>query len=67
MVVPQKYRDVAAALRLNGWTHLRTKGSHEVWRSPSGRRFVVPRHGEVSAGIVRQLLPLLKVEPKGWK
>ncbi|MGO3151268.1 MAG: type II toxin-antitoxin system HicA family toxin [Galactobacter sp.] len=66
MVVPQKYRDVVSVLRRNGWQLLRTSGSHEVWRSPAGRRFVIPRHGDVSAGVVRQLVSLLEEKPKGW-
>ena len=33
-VVPQKYRDVRAALKDAGWTVIRQRGSHEVWAHP---------------------------------
>jgi predicted RNA binding protein YcfA (HicA-like mRNA interferase family) len=39
----KKYRDVKKALRHAGWVRLRTKGSHEIWGHPNGRRVAIPR------------------------
>lgn len=66
---PQKYRDVVRVLRSNGWLLLRQgRGSHEVWGLPDESvRAVVPRHGEVSAGIVGQLMKLLPEVPENWR
>ncbi|WP_424449818.1 type II toxin-antitoxin system HicA family toxin [Microbacterium arborescens] len=57
MTERQKHRDVSKFLRSKGWEHVRTKGSHETWKSPDGAMtLVVAAHGgEVSAGIVRQI------------
>lgn len=38
--VPKKFREVRKALRKAGWVHVRTKGAHEQWRSPSGSAVV---------------------------
>jgi predicted RNA binding protein YcfA (HicA-like mRNA interferase family) len=39
--VPKKYREVKKILLRAGWTHARTKGSHEIWIHPSGGRTVL--------------------------
>jgi predicted RNA binding protein YcfA (HicA-like mRNA interferase family) len=36
----KKYREVRKALRKAGWTRIRQSGSHEIWESPDGKRFV---------------------------
>ena len=65
---PQKYRDVARFLRSQGWVELRQKGSHVTWGSADGPgRLVVPAHGEVLAGVVKQPLDLFPAAPQGWR
>lgn len=66
---PQKYRDVAKALRARGWVLLRQgKGSHELWGLPDESvKESVPRHGEVSAGVIGQLLKKLPDPPASWR
>jgi predicted RNA binding protein YcfA (HicA-like mRNA interferase family) len=55
----KKYRDVRRALRHNGFEHLRTKGSHEVWEHPDGRRVVLAGAGkdnrDVPAGTLKAI------------
>jgi len=46
--VAKKYRDVIRALRDAGWTQVRIRGSHEIWRHPDGREVVVPAGGKAS-------------------
>ncbi|MWV49428.1 addiction module toxin, HicA family [Rathayibacter sp. VKM Ac-2803] len=69
MPKPQKYRDVVRVLRSHGWILLRQgKGSHELWGLPdeSVKESLV-RHGEVSAGVVRQLARKLPEVPREWR
>lgn len=51
-------RKVERALKLAGFEHVRTKGSHAVWRNPGGRTVILPMHGTVKRGtlasVVRQ-------------
>lgn len=55
----KKYRDVRRALRDNGFRHLRTKGSHEVWEHSDGRRVVLAGAGkdnrDVPAGTLKAI------------
>ncbi|KRC31685.1 toxin HicA [Oerskovia sp. Root918] len=69
MPKPQKYRDVIKALKANGWVLLRDgKGSHELWGLPDeSQKASIPRHGEVSAGIVGQLIKKLDQAPQNWR
>lgn len=43
------------------------KGSHEIWAGPSGGRLSIPRHGEVSAGVVSQVISALPDAPQSWR
>lgn len=58
MVKELKYRDVAKSLRGIGWSIARTRGSHEVWKSPDGVTSVsvVAHGGKVSPGVVRDVI-----------
>ncbi|GAA0651327.1 type II toxin-antitoxin system HicA family toxin [Kutzneria viridogrisea] len=51
-------RKVVRVLESIGFEHVRTKGSHAVYRHKDGRTVVVPQHGTVKRGtlasIVRQ-------------
>ncbi|WIB63372.1 MULTISPECIES: type II toxin-antitoxin system HicA family toxin [unclassified Curtobacterium] len=60
---------MARFLREHGWVIARQgKGSHEVWRDPAGSVIVLPRHGEVSAGLVRQIITKVDGKvPSGWR
>ena len=42
----KKYRDVIRLLREHDWKHVRTRGSHEIWRHADGREVVVPAGGK---------------------
>lgn len=68
MTKRQKYRDVAKFLRSEGWEIVRTRGSHEIWKSEDGTMtLAVAQHaGEVSAGIVKQLQAVFPNTPKNW-
>lgn len=69
MPKPQKYCDVIKVVKANGWVFLRdAKGSHELWGLPDGLvKAVIPRHGEVSAGVVGQLMKNLPETPQNWR
>lgn len=58
---------MAKVLRNCGWEKLRVSGSHEVWQLPNGKRFVVPRHRNISAGIVQKIIKLIPPESHTWK
>jgi predicted RNA binding protein YcfA (HicA-like mRNA interferase family) len=51
-------RKVTRVLESIGFVHVRTKGSHAVYRHADGRTVIVPMHGTVKRGtlasIVRQ-------------
>lgn len=46
------------ALHRNGWTHLRTAGSHETWHKAGYGNVTVPVHAgkDIKAGLLRKLL-----------
>ncbi|WP_141897219.1 type II toxin-antitoxin system HicA family toxin [Paramicrobacterium agarici] len=69
MPKPQKYRDVARFLRSRGWQKRRSgKGSHEIWEDTDSHGVIsIPRHGEVSAGIVRQIMNVVPDPPEKWR
>lgn len=68
MVKAMKYREVQRALSENGCSHLRTRGSHEVWACPCGRHraAIAPHKGIVSPGVVRDTIKKLECLPEGW-
>ncbi|HVK20624.1 MAG TPA: type II toxin-antitoxin system HicA family toxin [Actinokineospora sp.] len=51
-------RKVIRVLESLGFEHVRTKGSHTVYRHPDSRTVIVPMHGTVKRGtlssVVRQ-------------
>jgi predicted RNA binding protein YcfA (HicA-like mRNA interferase family) len=49
-------RKVARALESVGFTYVRTKGSHAVYRNREGRVAVIPRHGVVKRGTLSSIL-----------
>ncbi|MCI1749572.1 MAG: type II toxin-antitoxin system HicA family toxin [Acidipropionibacterium sp.] len=69
MPKPQKYRDVVRFLRAQGWVLLRqAKGSHEIWSDPAtGAKLSLPVHGEISAGIIKQIIREVPGTPTSWR
>ncbi|ROP64083.1 type II toxin-antitoxin system HicA family toxin [Curtobacterium sp. PhB115] len=67
MVRAVPHRAATTFLRHRGWWLDRTRGSHEVWCGPDGGRLVVPRHRELSPGVVRQMLRIFPDAPDGWR
>jgi predicted RNA binding protein YcfA (HicA-like mRNA interferase family) len=69
MPKPQKHRDVIKVVKENGWVFLRdAKGSHEMWGLPDeSQKESIPNHGEVSAGVIGQLIKKLPKTPQGWR
>ncbi|PUB22239.1 HicA-like toxin of HicAB toxin-antitoxin system [Promicromonospora sp. AC04] len=62
-----KYREIAKILKALGCTSRSGKGDHEVWTCPCGQhRAVVTKPGEVSPGIVRDLISKFTCLKKGW-
>jgi predicted RNA binding protein YcfA (HicA-like mRNA interferase family) len=49
-------RKVIRALESAGFSHVRTKGSHAVYRDPQGRVAVIPQHGVVKRGTLASIL-----------
>jgi predicted RNA binding protein YcfA (HicA-like mRNA interferase family) len=60
-------RDVEAALRRHGCTVLREGGRHTIWQCPDGDHLApVPRHREISAGVVASIANSMRCLGKGW-
>jgi predicted RNA binding protein YcfA (HicA-like mRNA interferase family) len=49
-------RKVIRALESAGFSHVRTKGSHAVYRDQQGRVAVIPQHGVVKRGTLASIL-----------
>ena len=49
-------RKVVRALESVGFSYVRTKGSHAVYRSQDGRVVVIPQHGVVNPGTPASIL-----------
>ncbi|WP_343320526.1 type II toxin-antitoxin system HicA family toxin (plasmid) [Arthrobacter sp. TMP15] len=63
----QKKRDVLKVLKANGWQLVRSTGGHEMWEGPNGQREPIPRHNEISAGVLTKLAKKLDTFPSNWK
>ena len=64
-----KRKDLERALRRAGCALLRQGGRHGVWACPAscGRHTVaVPRHGEITAGVVGSIMKTLTCLEEGW-
>lgn len=60
-------RLVVKALRAHGCEVQRDTGRHTVWTCPCGQhRTPVPRHGEISAGVVKSVQEQMACLPEGW-
>jgi predicted RNA binding protein YcfA (HicA-like mRNA interferase family) len=49
-------RQVVRALESIGFSHVRTKGSHAVYRDRDGRVVIIPQHGAVKRGTLASIL-----------
>lgn len=60
-------RLVEKALRSNECRVLRTTGPHDVWGCPCGAHTApVPRHNEISAGVVKNVQQQMACLGEGW-
>ena len=68
MTKPMKQRDVNAALRAAGCTVLSDEGPHTKWGCPCKESHTanIPRHKNISAGVVRDTIKRLECLGKGW-
>jgi predicted RNA binding protein YcfA (HicA-like mRNA interferase family) len=51
------------ALESVGFVHVRTKGSHAVYRDPTGRVVIVPRHDTIKRGTLSSILRQAGLKP----
>jgi predicted RNA binding protein YcfA (HicA-like mRNA interferase family) len=49
-------RKGARVLESVGFSHVRTKGSHAIYRDQAGRVAVIPQHGVVKRGTLASIL-----------
>ena len=62
-----KRRDVVRALRKTGCTVQRDTGGHTVYACPCGAHEApLPRHSEISAGVVKSIGDQMACLTKGW-
>jgi predicted RNA binding protein YcfA (HicA-like mRNA interferase family) len=55
------------ALTARGCYKESERGIHEKWRCPCGENSTaVPRHGEITAGVVRKIERHMACLPEGW-
>lgn len=63
MMEPKKTRDVLQEARAAGFVHVRSTGSHAVWRHPGGRQATIPDgHREVVGGTYLSIMRVVKKE-----
>ena len=63
MMAPKKTRDVLREVRAAGFVHVRSKGSHSVWRHQDGRQATIPDgHREVAGGTYLNIMRVVKKE-----
>ena len=72
MPKPQKYQDVIKVLRENGWVLLRQgSGDHELSGIPGAtsqnNKHSIPRHRDISAGVIGDLIKKLPNTPSNWR
>lgn len=49
-------RKVVRALESIEFVHVRTKGSHAIYRHPDGRIAVIPQHGTIKRGTLSSII-----------
>lgn len=64
---PMAKRLVVAALVMHGCSKLSEAGIHEKWGCPCGQHTTsVPRHSQISPGVVRKIQRHMACLPEGW-
>jgi predicted RNA binding protein YcfA (HicA-like mRNA interferase family) len=64
---PMAKRLVVGALLTQGCRKVSEAGIHEKWGCPCGQHTTsVPRHGEISPGVVRKIQRHMACLPEGW-
>lgn len=58
--MPKKFRHVRRILPDHGFVHERTRGSHELWIHPDGRRVTLPGGGKSNREDARGTLDQLR-------
>lgn len=67
MTKPMKRREVEAALHRAGCVLRSDSGAHTKYVCPCRRHTTaVPRHKEITAGVVRNIVSQLACLPEGW-
>jgi hypothetical protein len=67
VVKPMRRREVLRALRRNGCTVKNDDGPHTTWVCPCGQHTAdIPRHTEISPGVIRDTINRMQCLPKGW-
>lgn len=68
VVKPMRRRDVTRALRRNGCQVKNDTGPHTTWQCTCGQQHTadIPRHTDISPGVIRDTIDRLKCLPKGW-
>jgi hypothetical protein len=62
-----RLRDIERAIKAAGCTKLSDDGKHTKWGCPCGSHSTaVPRHRDISPGVVRNIVHDLACLPKGW-
>jgi len=60
-------RRFVKALRAHDCVKAYEQGIHEKWQCPCGKHTTaVPRHNEISPGVIRNICADLSCLPKGW-
>ncbi len=62
-----RLRDIVARLGAKGCAMLSEDGKHTKWGCPCGSHVTaVPRHRDISPGVVRNIIRDLACLPEGW-
>jgi predicted RNA binding protein YcfA (HicA-like mRNA interferase family) len=56
-------RKITTVIESLGFVHVRTKGSHAVYRHPDGRAVVIPQHGTIKRGTLGSILRQADITP----
>ena len=67
MTKAMKRREVERAMRSNGCSIKSQTGIRDKWICSCGKHSAnVPRHGEVTPGVIRDIIKRLECLEKGW-
>lgn len=67
MASGMKLHDVVQKLRQHGCIVKSDDGSHTKWACPCGQHTAnVPRHREISPGVIRDTIKRMACLPEGW-